>query len=809
MIKNYIKVAWRNLLKNKGFSLINIVGLATGLACFILISLYVTDEISYDRYNKKANRIYRIDSDIRFGGADLKLAVTSDPMGAVLKSDYPQVEQYVRFYNSSGAKLVKKENEYINENNVAHADSTLFDVFTIPLISGNSKTALNDPNTVVLTESTARKYFGTADAVGKIIETNENNSTLYKVTAVMQDFPSNSHFNFDMIFSMDNVQYGWGNFLSHNLQTYIVLKPDVDYKEFEKKFPQVLDKYVLPQAKQFMKIGSMAEFEQAGNKLQYSLMPLTDIHLHSDRFPELGVNGNIQYVYIFSAVAIFILLIACVNFMNLSTARSANRAKEVGIRKVLGTGKNSLVGQFLTESILTVFISMLLAVLIVYLAISWFNGISGKELRISNLFQNGYLIFLCALPLIVGLLAGIYPAFFLSSFQPIVVLKGGQAKGFKRSKMRSALVVFQFATAIILIIGTIVVFRQLNFIQTKKLGFNKDQMLVVNNTGAIGNKQDAFKQEILKLSGVSGATYAGYLPVSSSSRNDNSFSKDAAMDVKNGLNMQVWNVDYDYIHMMGMEIIKGRAFSPEFGQDSSGIILNESAAQKLDYDDPIGKKIYTYNDNNQPISYTIVGVVKNFNYESLRQSIAPLSLRLGFNKWVTAFKVNTADIKGLIAQVETKWKGISGGIPFSYQFLDEAFDNMYRKEQRVGKVALTFAVLAIIIACLGLFGLATYLAEQRTKEIGVRKVLGASVPNLVSMLSGDFAKLVVVGAVIAFPVAWFAMNKWLEDFAYRVQIGWWIFLLAAVITLLVALLTVSFQAIKAAIANPIKSLRTE
>lgn len=810
MIKNYLKIAWRNLVRNKTFSIINIVGLATGLACFILIALYVTDELNYDRHNEKADRIYRVNSDIRFGGTDLKLAVNSDMMGATLKKDYPQVEQYVRFYNSTGSKLVKKNKEFINEPAVTHADSTLFDVFTLPAITGDTKNALNEPNTVVITQSTANKYFGTTDVVGQTIETNENNSTLYKVTAVIRDIPRNSHFNFDFIFSMDNVEYGWGNFLSHNFQTYILLKPGTDSKAFEKNFTQLIDKYILPQAKQFMQINSMEEFAKTGNKLEYSLMPMTDIHLRSDRFPELGVNSNIQYIYIFSAVALFILLIACVNFMNLSTARSANRAKEVGIRKVLGTQKKSLIGQFLTESILMVFAGLILALLLVWFSISYFNDISGKSLAMTELFKPGYLLFLFLIPFVVGGLAGSYPAFFLSSFQPVNVLKGKINKGFRKNTLRSGLVVFQFFTSIVLIIGTIVVFRQLNFIQNKKIGFNKDQVLVINGTAVMGSNTDAFKNEIAKMSGVKAASFAGYLPVSNSSRSDNTFSTEAVMDEKNGFNMQVWNIEYDYIPTLGMEILKGRNFSKAFGIDSTGIIINESTAKLIGYDDPIGKKLYSSDGNaGNNTAYTIIGVVKNFNFESLRQNIGPLCMRLGFNKWATAFKVSAGDVQGLVKNIESKWKSMAPGMPFSYQFLDEAFDNMYRAEQRIGKVALSFAILAILIACLGLFGLATYMAEQRTKEIGVRKVLGASVPDIISMLSKDFVKLVLIAAVIAFPVAWFAMNKWLQEFAYRIDIGWWVFMIAGLAAIVIALVTVSFQAIKAAIANPVKSLRTE
>jgi putative ABC transport system permease protein len=806
MFKNYLKVALRNLWKNKSFSAINIFGLAVGLATCLLIVLYVADEVSYDRYNEKSDRIYRINSDIKFGGGDLHLAVASDPMGATLKKDYPQVEEFTRVYTSSGSKLIKKGTEFIREQNVANVDSTFFNVFTLPAIEGDTKTALNEPNTVVVTESAAKKYFGTANALGKILEADK---TPYKVTAVIKDIPGNSHFHFDFLFSMDNVDYGWGNYLSNNFQTYIVLKKGTDYKAFQKNFRTIIVKYVVPQAKEFMQINSIDEFEKAGNKLEYSLMPLTDIHLRSDRFPELSTNGNIQYVYIFSAVALFVLLIACINFMNLSTARSANRAKEVGIRKVLGTERKTLITQFLVESTLTVIIALVLAIAIAAIVLPLFNDMAAKTLSIKELSGGRILPFLVLLPFVVGLLAGSYPALFLSRFNPITVLKGPASTGFKKSNLRNALVVFQFAISIMLIIGTIIVYRQLNFIQTKNLGFNKEQVLIINGTWSLGKNAEAFKNDVLGFQGVKSGTLSGFLPVSSSARNDNSFSTNAVMDAGNGVNMQHWVIDYDYIHTMGMQIVQGRNFSPQFGGDSSATIINETAAKLLGYDNPIGKRLYGSDDHNKPIYYTIVGVVKNFNYESLRQTIGPLCMMLGSSTMLTSFKVATTDIKSLVKQIETKWKAMAPGMPFSYRFMDESFDDMYRGEQRVGEVAITFAMLTILIACLGLFGLVTYAAEQRIKEIGIRKVLGATIADIVTMLSKDFLKLVAVASVIAFPVAWWSMNKWLQDFAYRVNIGWWIFLVAAAAALLIALITISFQAIKAALASPVKNLRTE
>jgi putative ABC transport system permease protein len=585
------------------------------------------------------------------------------------------------------------------------------------------------------------------------------------------------------------------------------LKPGVDAKAFEKKaMNQYVQKYVLPAAKQFMEIGSMEEFEKAGNYLRYSLTPLKEIHLYSDRNYELTPVGNIQYVYIFSAVALFILLIACVNFMNLTTARSANRAKEVGIRKVLGTERKALITQFLSESTLMVILAMIISLGLTYLVLPLFNDMASKNMTFGSLLSPVILPLLVVLPFLVGLLAGSYPAFYLSSFRPIMVLKG--RIGNKRGTLRSALVVFQFATSIILIIGTIVIYRQLNFIQNKELGFKKDQVLIVNDAYALGNNVTAFKNDVLQLPGVEGGTLSSYLPVSNSSRSDNTYSSTPVMDSKSGFNMQAWEVDYEYVKTMGMTIAKGRNFSKDFGADSTGVIINETTAKILGYADPIGKNIYRTTDG-QTLKYEIIGVVKNFNFESLKQSIGPLAFFLGQSPGLASFKVKAADVNGLLKTIESKWKTMAPGMPFSYRFLDESFNEMYRDERRVGKIALTFSVLAILIACLGLFGLAAFVAEQRTKEIGIRKVLGASVNGLVTLLSKDFVKLVGIAFLFAAPIAWYFMQKWLQDFEYRITIDWAVFVIAALIALFIAVATISFQAIKAALANPVKNLRTE
>jgi putative ABC transport system permease protein len=809
MIKNYLMVAWRNLLKNKIYSFLNITGLAVGLASFLLIALYMMDELSYDRYNTHADRIYRINSDIKLGGGELHLPVTSDMMGQLLIKDYPAIEQYTRIYNSNGNKLIKKGNVFIIENRVAHVDSTFFDVFTLPVISGNTHTALNEPNTVVITESTAKKYFGSTEVLGKTIETKDDKNPLYKITAVIKDIPSNSHFHFDFMFTMKNAGYQWGQLTSHNFHTYLLLKKGADYKQLEKKFDQYIDKYVLPSVRQFIKINSMDEFKKAGNRLEYSMIPLTQIHLHSDRSFELSPSGNIQYVYIFAAVALFILLIACINFMNLTTARSAGRAKEVGIRKVLGTERRFLIFQFLTESTLMVIFSLILAIVIAYLVLPLFNDVASKSMSLGSLFSPYILPLLIALPLVVGLLAGSYPAFFLSAFRPIEVLKGKLRLGSSSGGLRSVLVVFQFVTSIVLIVGTLVIYKQLNYIQTKDLGYSKDQVLTINNTYTLGDQATAFKNSVLQMTGVQSGTLSSFLPVSNSSRNDNTYFKEPTMDISGSIDMQAWRIDYDYLKTLGIQIIKGRGFSKEYGSDSTAVIINETTEQFLGYADPIGKKIYKSDEPGKIEASTIIGVVKNFNFESLKQGIGPLSFFLSKRSGMASFKVNTANVTVLINKIETLWKQMSPGMPFTYSFLDESFNEMYQSEQRVGKIAIIFSTLAILIACMGLFGLATFIAEQRTKEIGIRKVLGASVQGIVSLLSKDFLKLVAIAFVIAAPLSVWIMNRWLNDFTYRIQLAWWIVGIAGVLALLIALFTVSFQAIRAAVANPAKSLHSE
>lgn len=807
MIKNYLKIAWRHLIKNKVFSFINITGLAIGLSGFLLIALYIMDELSYDKYNTNAGRIYRVNNEVKFGGNYFDLAQTPALMGPVMVREFPQVEQYTRI-KWYGSFLVKKGNENLKENRVAYADSTLFSVFTLPMTAGDPKTALKEPHSIVMTESIAKKYFNRIDVVGKNVIINDTGN--YKITGVIKDIPAQSHFNFDFFVAMsENPGSRDDNWLSENYNTYILLKKEADPKMMEPELNKMMDRYVGPELKDAINL-SLDKFKKSGGFIRASLTPLADIHLHSNKTGELSGNGNEQFVYIFSAIALFILLIACINFMNLSTAQSSNRAKEVGIKKVLGSLKISLVQQFLTESILISFIALIFAILISWLLLPYFNQLAGKEIRDGILFQPMVLMSLFFLMLVVGLLAGSYPAFYLSSFQPVNVLKGKLAAGFKRSWLRNILVVFQFVISIILIIGTLVIYNQLNYIRNKDIGFDRSQVLIIQNADALKTQVTTFKNELLQINGVQNATISGYLPVNYN-RNNDAFFDSPALDQKNAMSMQDWSVDENYIPTLAIKLMQGRNFSKQFPTDSAGVIINEAAAKFLATKDLINKKLYRIEDikTKKLEEYHIIGVIKNFNFSSLREVITPLGLILKNDNGNISVRISTSNIPFIITEIKNKWHELAPGQPFDYSFMDEQFNKLYTTEQQTGKISVTFAMLAILIACLGLFGLVTFAAEQRTKEVGIRKVLGANVANIITMISKDFLKLVFIASVIAFPVAWWAMNKWLQNFAYRVNISWFIFVFAAAIALAIALVTVSFQAIKAAIANPVKSLRTE
>ncbi len=810
MFKNFLKVALRNLWKNKAFSAINIAGLSVGLAVCLLIVLYVKDELSYDRYNTQSENIYRIDADIYFNGTQFISAASPAPLVPTLMKDYPQIVQYTRLRNF-GDILVRKDNQNIQNHNAIFADSTFFQVFSIPMIKGNRLTALNEPNSIVIDETTARKYFNSTDVVGKTLYV--DNSVNCKITGVIIDIPPQSHFHFSFIRPMhDTYHDDQGDWLSNNYASFVLVRPGVTKASLQKAVDATINNYLVKQLDQVLHMNAN-ELKHSSNHFIYPVMPLTDIHLRSNKSYEFEANGNITYVYIFSIIAIFILLIAFVNFMNLSTARSANRAKEVGIRKVAGSLRSNLITQFLTESVLTSFFSLVIAIGIAALLLPLFNQLAGKQMSVWTLFSTWLLPVLVALIIVVGCIAGSYPAFYLSSFQPVQVLKGSIAKGFKSSWLRSGLVVFQFFIPISLIIGTIVIYNQLTYIRSREIGYNRDQVFVINNTYALDKNIKTFRQDMLKISGVQSAAIAGNLPVETS-YSQNGWFKDPTLDAKQVIIMTDFNADQNYIPTLGMRMVAGRNFSTDFPTDSSAVIINETAAKLIGFKNPLAETLYRpsgYASNGGFASkpFRIIGVVKDFNFNSMHDKVGPLIIELSENYGRIAMRINTKNIPALISEVEKKWNSMGPGQPFSYTFLDADFNKIYNADQRTGKLFITFAIFAIFIACLGLFGLVTYAAEQRIKEIGVRKVLGASVGEIVAMISKDFIKLVLIAFLIAFPVAWLMMNKWLQSFAYRINISWWVFALAGLLILAIALITVSFQAIKAAMANPTTSLRSE
>ena len=826
MLRNYLIIAFRNLRKHSFYSFINIAGLAIGVAACLVIILFIMDELQYDRYNTKADRIYRIHNEIKFGGNHMLLTTTAAPTAQTLEQDYPEIEATVRF-RLAGSYLVKPEGgtENIKENNVVWTDSTFFKIFSVKLLEGNPNTALKEPASIAISKKMADKYFPGQSALSKsLILDNKYNA---KVTAVYEDIPSASHFHFDILIAMVG---DWPVakeaqrpvYLSNNFTTYLLLKEGADGKALEAKLPGYLEKYVGPQIAQVLGGEfTMEKFRAAGNIYEISLMPLLDIHLHSDGKGEFEPNGNITYVYLMGIIALFILGIACINFMNLSTARSSNRAKEVGIRKVMGSVRAYLVRQFLTESTLVTFFAFLIAIAIAYLILPSFNMLAQKQLSLpidNPIFYFGLL----GAALIVGLIAGIYPSFFLSAFKPADVLKGRVSLGMKSGFIRSALVVFQFVISIFLIIGAISVNRQLHYIQTKKLGFQKDQVIVVQDAYALRpNGVEPFKQEVLKNSFIQSGTISGFLPVEGggSWRNDNPFWREGQEPTSENLaSLQNWSVDHDYIKAFGMKIKLGRDFSEAFPSDKDAVILNETAVQQFELgDDPIGKKINSFDgslpdgspDPSQIKSYPVIGVVEDFHFSTMHEGITPLGLFMGKSDGSVSFRFNASNSQEVIASIEKTWKNLAPGQPFQYSFLDEDFGNMYASEQRLGKIFALFAGLAIVIACLGLFALTSFTAEQRSKEIGIRKVLGATVSGIVVLLSKEFGKLIIIAFVIAIPIAWFSVDWWLKGYVYKTEVGVAVYAAAGLAALLIAWLTMGFQSIKAARSNPIDALKNE
>jgi putative ABC transport system permease protein len=801
MLKNYFKIALRNLRRNRVFSLINILGLSTGLAACLLIAAYVQEETHYDRFATRAKDIYRVDLGV-ISGARADYPMVDVAVGPGIAAALPGVEASTRL-TRVGDNFVRYGTRQFKEQKFAIVDSNFFEVFTLPFPEGDVHTALTRPNSLVITRALADKYFGTGSALGKTLELQSYGSCT--VTGVIDKIPDNAHFHFDAFLSFSTVkirEYTWSNV---GYYTYLLLRPQTDPKKLEARFPELVAKYAVPEIARDMGV-PLAEAKKAVNTFVFSLLPLTDIHLHSDTKYELEANGSSRYVLIFSALAVFILLLACANFTNLSTASAAGRGKEVGIRKVMGSLKKQLIAQFITESILLTGFSMVLAFVQVLLLLPYFNLVSGKHIVFWSFLGFPALTAASVLTLIVGAAAGIYPAFFLSSFNTIRVLKGS-IEGGRKSLLRSSLVVFQFAVSISLIVATLVVYRQLHFMQDRRLGYDKDQVLFIQDANLLGSNQEAFRQQLLQDKRVTDASISWSVPGTGSMNGTEVYPKQDGPGNGREIHANIYQIDDHYVPTLGLQLVKGRNFSPDFPTDSSGVLINETAVEDLGWGhtDPIGKIIVRSGLR----EYKVVGVVRDFHYLSVKEKIAPLMLLLGNNKGGIVVKINSADAADFLRDTRQRWAAFSPAGPFSYFFLDDRFANLYISEQHTGRLFTAFTIIAIVIAGLGLFGLAAYMVERRTREIGIRKVLGASVSSVLILVSKEFLLLIGLAFLIAAPFAWWGMSQWLQEFAYRAPIRWWIFPLAGTAAFAVAVLTISFQAAKAATANPVDSLRSE
>ncbi|MGD8536764.1 MAG: ABC transporter permease [Candidatus Aminicenantes bacterium] len=797
MIKNYLKIALRNFQRHKGYSLINIAGFAIGMACCLLIFLYVRHELSYDRYHKDVERVCRIVQDIRTKTANRVFVPVSPMVAPTLKSDYPQVEYAARAFTFTGSRLVRRKDTFFYESRFMYADQELFDVLTFQFIQGNQQGALIRPNTLVVSQRMAIKYFGSANPLGDTLEINQEE---FEITGVVKDCQENTHLKYDLIASLETLK-DWeemSNWYSTMFYTYLKLRPDVNMQEFSKQVSPLADKYIGEQ------------LESWGSTYHYFLQPVASIHLQSHLRYETEPPGNPVYITIFSFVGLFILIIACLNFMNLSTARAANRAKEVGLRKVVGAQKFQLIGQFLGESLLVAFLSLGLAMVIARFAIPLLNDLTGISLSFDALLMPGVLFSLIGGAVLVGMAAGLYPAFVLSAFRPAVTLKGVQRADSRGLALRTVLVVVQFAISVLLIIGTLTMYKQFNFMKNQYLGFEKEQKLILPLRGGIDIQENfaSVKDMFSKHSSITGVTVSSTVPGRSVS--NFAVSLVGEDDTKNQSMFHMY-FDDDFIPNYGIEIVAGRAFQKEMKTDFMGaFLINEAAVKAFGWSRPeeaLGKRVRTgHGGRVNPI----IGVTKNFHYRGLQSEVEPLVME--FLPWIFRYitlSIDITDLNETLAFVKSQWKTLWPGYPFEQFFLDTDFDRQYRADEQIGNVFGIFTFLGLFIACLGLLGLASFTAESRIKEIGIRKVLGASVGGIVLMLSKQFTKWVLLANCIAWPVAYYFMDRWLKNFAFRIDIGIWTFVLSGVLVLLVALLTVSYQSIKAALANPVDSLRYE
>lgn len=808
MYQNYFKISWRSLLKQRMYSAIKIGGLAIGVAACFLISLYVTDELNYDKYFTHGDRIYRVVASVALdNGKQERFVDFPAPAATAFEQDYPEVEKAGRYLSSAlfgaGENEIRRSDrtENLHEQGFAYFDQKLMELLDLPVVAGSLQHALTEPNTIVITQRKAEKYFPGEDAIGKTFVINNDDKRLFKIGAVIKDFPANSHLQFDFLMTLTGVEFWQGEqtwWMASNYPTYVLLKPNTNIEAFERKLTKgILKKYYLPA---MLAAGQVNAHELVKNA-RLDLQPISEVHLDGSVGDGLP-HGDMRFIWLFSAVAGFIVIIACINFINLSTAKSANRAKEVGLRKTVGSVRSNLVKQFLTESFVFSLFSIIAGVIMAWLLLPSFNVLANKSLTFPWTIWwivPGMLL----VALLVGVLAGLYPAFYLSAFKPVNVLKGAVSKGSKNSATQSALVVFQFATSIVLIISTVVIYRQMNFILNTKLGFEKDQVVMLEGVNTVGDKIPALKSELLKLSNVEYVSVSDYLPIRGSKRDGNSFHNDGMERVEKGVNAQKWIVDPDYIKTLGMKIVDGRDFNPDMISDSTSIIISQTMAKQLNLADPVGKVIQNWQ------KYTVIGVVEDFHFESMKENIGSVCFVVGTSPSMILIKANGSQMQETISGISEVWNKFSPNQSIRFNFLNDKYAMTYADVDRTGKIFTTFAVLAIIVACLGLFALSAFMVEQRSKEISIRMVLGASMNNVFLLLTQNFVMLVVISFVIAAPIAWYLMNKWLQDFAYKTSITWDIFVVSGVCALIVALATVSYQAIRAALVNPITNLRSE
>jgi len=802
MLRNYLKTAIRTMLRQKAYSAINIVGLSLGIAVSLMIALYIFDEISFDRFHKDASRIYRVGFKGRLQGNDFKTSESPAPVAAALMAEAPGVESAVRF-GIWRTMPVRFGDKAFTEEYMLVADSNFFTFFSFPLVQGDPATVLKGPNKLVITESAAKRYFGNENPIGKIL-LRGSDKTACEVTGVAKNCPANSHIRFEMVASGESWDYFRrpGQWTSNNSYTYFKIRQGASIADVETSLHKMEETHIGPELEKFIGL-SFTQFRKSGNDVGLFLQPMLDIHLTSSLGDEIQQNGNLQYLYIFGAVAAFIVLIACINFMNLSTAHSANRAKEVGVRKTIGAFRSRLIAQFISESMLYSFLSTVLAILIMAVMMPSFNSIAGKSLTIFTLFNAKVIGAIIAFALFVGLLAGSYPAFYLTAFKPTDVLKGKIRSGFKNAGLRNGLVVFQFMISIGLIVGSLVVYRQLNYLQAKNLGFDKESVIRLLHTWSLGDKARAFKTELTRHPEFAAASYASDLP--GHIQWNNAYRKGGT---EQDFLLNVCAVDHDHLDAMKYTMVSGRFFSRDFRSDSAAVVLNESAFRMMGFKTFENEFIYDYGDNVRKPRH-IIGVVKDFNFESLRNDIKPLAMKLGNEpNACMAIRLNKGNVREQVALLETIWKKFSTDA-FQYSFLDDDFNALFQSEQRTGKLILILTVLTISIACLGLFGLATFVGEQRAKEISIRKVMGATVGQMMGLLFKDFTILIAIAFIIAAPIGGYFMHLWLQGFAYRTPMDASIFLIAGGSSLIVAVLTISYQSIRAATANPVVALKVE